>query len=121
MRSTRARSWTALGTALDGSSKYVMHFEKNLAAIERRRLVDLAYRDNFYVRNSLERYGILSSMPLKFNADGSLDVYIQATSPVRTRSPTGCRARRAARSISQSGRTSPRSPCSTAATSCRQW
>ena len=29
------------------------------------------YRDNFYVPNALNRYGILSSMPLKFNTDGS--------------------------------------------------
>ncbi len=39
------------------------------------------YRENFYVRNALARYGILSSMPLKHNADGSLDVFIQAKSP----------------------------------------
>lgn len=39
-----------------------------------------AYRVNFYMRNCIERYGILSSMPLKYNADGSLDVYIQAKS-----------------------------------------
>ncbi len=34
------------------------------------------YRENFYVRNALNRYGILSSMPLKFNTDGSLDIYM---------------------------------------------
>ena len=33
------------------------------------------------MRNSIERYGISSWMPLMYNADGSLDVYIQAKSP----------------------------------------
>jgi len=37
--------------------------------------------ENFYVRNALDRYGLLSAMPLKFNADGSLDVYVEADSP----------------------------------------
>ena len=36
---------------------------------------------NFYVRNSLNRYGILSSMPLKYNADGSLEIYFQKAVP----------------------------------------
>lgn len=39
------------------------------------------YRGNFCVKNSLNRYGILSSMPLKYNADGSVDVYLQRDSP----------------------------------------
>jgi len=29
----------------------------------------------------MNRYGILSSMPLKFNSDGSLDIYLQRNSP----------------------------------------
>lgn len=72
----------ASGTAFDGGSKYVMHFEEDGVPPSKVGVWSISpYRDNFYVRNSLERYGILSSMPLKFNADGSLDVYIQATSP----------------------------------------
>lgn len=66
----------------DGGHQYVMHFAKaelpasavNVSSI-------LPYRDNFYVRNSLSRYGILSTMPLKYNGDGSLDVYLQKDSP----------------------------------------
>jgi len=70
------------GAALDGGSKYVMHFEKDALPPSNVGVWSISpYRDNFYVRNELERYGILSSMPLAFNADGSLDVYIQSTSP----------------------------------------
>jgi hypothetical protein len=39
------------------------------------------YRGNFYTRNAINRYGILSTMPLKYNPGGSLDVYLQADSP----------------------------------------
>ena len=70
------------GTALDGASKYVMHFEKDQLPPSSVGVWSISpYRENFYVRNSQERYGIRSSMPLKFNPDGSLDVYVQATSP----------------------------------------
>jgi hypothetical protein len=38
-------------------------------------------RENFYAHNPIGRYAITSGMPLQYNPDGSLDVYIQAQSP----------------------------------------
>jgi len=70
------------GTALDGSHKYVMHFPKNQLPPSAANVWSISpYRDNFYVRNSLNRYGVLSSMPLESNPDGSIDVYLQKDSP----------------------------------------
>ena len=39
-----------------------------------------AYRENFYERNPINRYGLLPAM-VKYNPDSSLDVYLQAKSP----------------------------------------
>jgi len=70
------------GKVLDGRSKYIMHFPKGGLLPSKSGVWSIsAYRENFYVHNPIERYAVTSGMPLKFNADSSLDVYIQAKSP----------------------------------------
>jgi hypothetical protein len=70
------------GWALDGAHKYVMHWDKADLVLSQNNVWSLSqYRENFYVRNPIERYQIGSGMPLKHNPDGSLDIYIQANSP----------------------------------------
>ena len=70
------------GTALDGTHNYVMHFQQGrVPTVQSKRLSVSPYRGNFYVKNSLNRYVILSSSPAKYNADGSLDIYLQRFSP----------------------------------------
>jgi hypothetical protein len=84
------------GNALDGAYTYVMHFDKADPAASQNVVWSIsAYRENFYVHNALERYGLLPSMP-KYNPDGSLDVYSRRSHRVRTRSQTGCRFRQTA-------------------------
>ena len=76
------------GRTLYGDSKYVMHFPKDGTPPSKSGVWSISqYRENFYVHNPIERYQISSGMPLKYNADGSLDVYIQATSPGPDKEP----------------------------------
>lgn len=70
------------GKVLDGRKEYVLHFAKDEMLPSDSGVWSVSpYRGNFYVLNPIERYGILSGMPLKYNPDGSLDIYIQAKTP----------------------------------------
>jgi hypothetical protein len=70
------------GKPLDGANKYTLHFDKGatppVAAFWSVTLYD---SDGFQVANPLDRFALSSWMPLKYNADGSLDLYFQHDSP----------------------------------------
>ncbi len=70
------------GKPLDGANKYALHFDKGetppAAAFWSITLYDL---EGFQVANPLNRFAVSSWMPLKYDTDGSLDLYFQNASP----------------------------------------
>jgi hypothetical protein len=67
---------------LDATQRYVLHFDEGqLPPTNVTWSVSMYDPQGFYVPNAINRYNLAAWMPLKFNADGSLDLYVQATSP----------------------------------------
>ena len=70
------------GAPLDGANKYAIHFDKDATPpVNAFWSLTLYDRDGFQVANSLNRFAVSSSMPFKYNPDGSLDLYFQNESP----------------------------------------
>ena len=70
------------GKPLRGENTYVMHFDKaELPPVEAFWSLTMYDADGFQVANPISRFAIGDRDALKFNADGSLDIYIQHTSP----------------------------------------
>ncbi len=70
------------GKPLDGANAYTMHFAKEaIPPVNAFWSITLYDSDGFQVANPLNRFTISSWMPLKYNADGSLDVYLQNANP----------------------------------------
>ncbi|MGO8879625.1 MAG: DUF1254 domain-containing protein [Desulfomonilaceae bacterium] len=69
------------GKPLVSANRYVLRFEKNALPPTNATWSVSQYKGNFYEPNVLNRYVIAPWMPLKFNADGSLDIYLQTESP----------------------------------------
>jgi len=67
---------------LDGSHRYVLHFEKDQTPPTNATWSVSVYDpQGFYVPNAIDRYDLAAWMPLQYNPDGSLDLYIQADPP----------------------------------------
>ena len=72
----------AEGKPLVGSNEYVLHFGKQeLPPVDAFWSVTLYGADGFGVPNPLDRHALGDRDPLKYNADGSLDLYVQKNSP----------------------------------------
>jgi hypothetical protein len=70
------------GKPLDGSSKYVLHFDKaQLPPVGAFWSITLYDSEGFQVANALNRFAVSSWMPFKYNVNGSLDLYFQNESP----------------------------------------
>ena len=73
------------GQLLDGSKQYVLHFEKDeIPPLQSKGFWSLTmYGTNFQlVKNEIDRFAIGDRTPgLKYNADGSLTIYIQNQPP----------------------------------------
>ena len=67
---------------LDAANRYVLHFDKGQTPPTNATWsVSMYDPQGYYVPNAINRYNLAMWMPLQYNADGSLDLYIQAASP----------------------------------------
>jgi hypothetical protein len=67
---------------LDGAHQYTIHFDKGgMPPVRAFWSLTLYDSDGFPVENELDRFALSSWMPLKYNVDGSLDLYLQSESP----------------------------------------
>jgi hypothetical protein len=70
------------GQALNGKHRYRLHFAANALPPVKAFWSITAYgADEFLIDNPLQRFAIGNRDPLVFNADGSLDLWVQATPP----------------------------------------
>jgi hypothetical protein len=70
------------GKPLDGANKYTLHFDKaSLPPARAFWSVTLYDSAGYQVPNPLNRFTVSSWMPIKYNADGSLDIYFQNEVP----------------------------------------
>src|SRR5271157_407480 len=74
------------GKSLTGANRYVIHFDKDrIPPTNAFWSVTMYDMQRFFVANPIDRYAIGDRDTLKFNDDGSLDLFIQHDSPGRER------------------------------------
>jgi hypothetical protein len=72
----------AAGQPLTGANKYVLHFDKGKTPpADAFWSITMYDKDGFQIPNPINRFAIGDRDKLTFNADGSLDIYVQADSP----------------------------------------
>jgi hypothetical protein len=70
------------GKPLEGATRYVLHFDTGQTPPTNATWsVSMYDPQGYYVPNAINRYNLAAWMPLTYNPDGSLDLYIQASSP----------------------------------------
>jgi hypothetical protein len=70
------------GRPLTGDNDYVLHFDRDtLPPVNAFWSVTMYDAQGFQAANSLNRFAIGDRDPLQYNADGSVDLYLQHTSP----------------------------------------
>jgi hypothetical protein len=70
------------GKPLDAAKRYILHFDKGQTPPTNATWsVSMYDPDGFYVPNAINRYNLAAWMPLKYNGDSSLDIFIQANNP----------------------------------------
>lgn len=76
------------GISLTGTNKYILHFPQGQTPPANAFWSLTLYNDRGYLAgNPMNRYAIHSADNLLYNADGSLDIYIQANSPGTDKEP----------------------------------
>jgi hypothetical protein len=70
------------GNPYNGANKYVMHFAKGQTPpINAFWSLTMYSAEGYFIANPINRYAIGNRNPLKYNTDGSLDIYFQNVSP----------------------------------------
>ncbi len=70
------------GDKLTGAKSYILHFNKDQIPLVKGFWSLTVYgQDYYFVKNAMKRYSLGNRGKLKYNSDGSLDIYLQNTAP----------------------------------------